>query len=583
MELRARIRPLTHRAAFTAASVALLASAVAGAAASPAHAAAKKRAPVISSVAPKDVAVGEQLTIRGKHFVPGRSRNTVVFKRDGARAVFAKAEVGTKKMLRIKVPASLQEFFALDAGNPVPTRFRLRVLARKFGKKFTSVAQSPVVSAPRPPKVETPTVALPDGDCDGDGAKNRADGDDDNDGLADDIELSLSLDPCVADTDKDGVLDKWEFDCDRNGVLNRDQADDDSDLLSDEEETRIGTDPCNPDTDGDKVEDGYEYRSAKDLNDDEYQTPNQYLAHPYKVDYPNAGFADANVDYDGDSLTLKEEYDLWVYTYSVTKTDPRSLDALSYSDGEQYSRSRRVSGGQHDGRREPTLGRVSYDKHQQFLSWVNDPANGYNPVWLEQGSPWWNHGVVRQPFDVRDFNRSSAVSASAGVIPLEGTFWRSEQFYFDLDDDTFLSDHERDEDADGLTNYDETHGRMRAAYWATCYDKEMPFHITYEGTSPVDADSDGDGVLDGADDQDHDDIPNVMELSRNAASGYDDTDPAKGECSVGPGAVLHAGDYGRVNPFNPCLPARWSRTCPKVIDAKTGAPFDGSPNWYSLN
>src|SRR3954471_12897524 len=108
MELRARIRPLTHRAAFAAASVALLASAVAGAAAAPSYAAAKKQAPVISSIAPKDVAVGEQLTIRGKHFVPGRSRNTVVFKRDGARAVFAKAQVGTKKMLRIKVPTSLQ-------------------------------------------------------------------------------------------------------------------------------------------------------------------------------------------------------------------------------------------------------------------------------------------------------------------------------------------------------------------------------------------------------------------------------------------------------------------------------------------
>ena len=41
------------------------------------------------------------------------------------------------------------------------------------------------------------------------------------------------------------------------------------------------------------------------------------------------------------------------------------------------------------------------------------------------------------------------------------------------------------------------------------------------------ADSDGDGVLDGADDQDHDDIPNVMEMSRNAASGLDDNEPGR--------------------------------------------------------
>jgi hypothetical protein len=55
MELRARIRPLPRRAAFAAASVALFASAVAGAVAPSAHAAKKKKAPVITAVAPKDV------------------------------------------------------------------------------------------------------------------------------------------------------------------------------------------------------------------------------------------------------------------------------------------------------------------------------------------------------------------------------------------------------------------------------------------------------------------------------------------------------------------------------------------------
>ncbi len=60
---------------------------------------------------------------------------------------------------------------------------------------------------------------------------------------------------------------------------------------------------------------------------------------------------------------------------------------------------------------------------------------------------------------------------------------------------------------------------MTAGYWKGCYDKEKPFPIEYAGTDLVDPDSDGDGVRDGADDQDHDDIPNVMELSRNAASG----------------------------------------------------------------
>ena len=43
------------------------------------------------------------------------------------------------------------------------------------------------------------------------------------------------------------------------------------------------------------------------------------------------------------------------------------------------------------------------------------------------------------------------------------------------------------------------------------------YPIPYAGTKAYDADSDGDGILDGADDQDFDDVPNIMELSRNMA------------------------------------------------------------------
>jgi len=66
-------------------------------------------------------------------------------------------------------------------------------------------------------------------------------------------------------------------------------------------------------------------------------------------------------------------------------------------------------------------------------------------------------------------------------------------------------------------------------------------------------------VRDGADDQDHDDIPNVAELSRNAATGHPIVNPCSDK-----GAVKYPPDSsGRVgvNPFNPCMPNPHSRTC----------------------
>jgi hypothetical protein len=155
----------------------------------------------------------------------------------------------------------------------------------------------------------------------------------------------------------------------------------------------------------------------------------------------------------------------------------------------------------------------------------------------------------------------------------------------DRDGNGHLSDDERDEDADGLSNYDELHGRMVADYWNNCYQAETPFHIVYAGVSPTDEDTDGDGVRDGADDQDHDDVPNIMELSRIDASHTNHTNGII-ECAAAsplPMAINGPHDYGRVNPFNPCLPDRYSRTCPRFGDETTGSPWDGVINWLALN
>jgi hypothetical protein len=667
-----RIRPYLRLAAFVAALCALLAPATAGASVH-AHAAAKKKkakAPVVTRVRPMTVEIGQTLEIRGKYFVRGRYKNSVVFKRDHGRAVFVKAKVGTTKLLRVTVPAKLTKEFTKQGTTVVPTRFRIRVLSKKFGKKFTALTRSPLIAlksaAPPPGYVES----LPDGDCDNDGIKNKADSDDDNDSLSDTVEASLNLNPCTADTDKDGVEDRWEFDCDRNGVLNRDEADDDKDLLPDGLEQAIGTDSCNSDSDADGVPDGYEFKSAQDLNDDEDQQPNTYLPYPGKRPYPNALFKDSDVDYDGDTLTLGEEHALW-----LRYGNRSSLDSLLYSDGEQYSMSRRIPSGPDAGRREPTLVASTYDKRTDFINWAS--AHGYRTVELQDGAPWWDVSQ-RNSYGLFDVNR-------------DGTESNAELFYNDIDGDGYLSDDERDEDADGLTNYDESHGRMLQTYWNSCYQsvREKPYHIAYAGTDLADPDSDGDGVRDGADDQDHDDVPNLDELSRISASGLDDRKgfrdcvPKEGlgggnfSVSGGPlpdaslvvtfvnergnqnvsqmtasdagltagstvststirqgdathdeqqtvtitgsptdgsftltfegkttpplaynstaGAVEaalkllvpgedanHPSAFGRVQPFNPCLPYRYSRTCPTAVNDDTGAPFDDSLNWAAL-
>jgi hypothetical protein len=533
MELRARIQPLPRRAAFAAACAAMVVSALAAAIAPPAHAAKKKKAPVITAVAPKDVAVGEALTIRGRNFRTGRNKNSVVFKRAGSRAVFVKAEMGTKKMLRVTVPATVQKYFALKGGNPVPTRFRLRVLAGKFGKKFTSRKLSPVVSGPRPPK--------------------------------------------AAESSETG-------DCDDDGAINKNDADDDNDLLSDATEKAIGTDPCKLDTEGDGVEDGYEYQSAKDLNDDEHQEPNQVLPYPGKRPYPNPLFADAALDYDGDGLALGVEQLLWRYTYNVNHTAGRSLTPLSYSDGMQYSLFSYENGDR--GRRHPAQPFSSYGMQQQFLEWAG--GNGYGSVRIK--GTYWVPAAPGVPltknafYEIRDVNLNGTVDADE-VNPA------------DRDKDGWVSDDERDEDADGLWNHLEARGPLSGAgYWSGCYTLERPYPIEYAGTRVDDADSDGDGVRDGADDQDHDDVPNIMEVSRMRASGVDDRE-AGVVCRVDPALLKpqdvdgdgqpdkqvfrHETTYGRINPFNPCMPFVDSRTCPKYVEigGSAFAPFDLSPNW----
>ncbi len=352
--------------------------------------------PAITRVTPLRLAIGRTLTIVGRHFVPGRGRDTVVFLRTGAPAIFLRAGSATSTRIHVTLTAKLGRYLLTrNNGDPAPTRFRLRVLTRRFGASFTPTRLSPIVlPAPTPSSgggTSTPAPAAPV--CTLASARAAPTADADGDGLSNALEIS------------------------------------------------IGTDPCNRDSDGDGITDGYEYQSALDYN-------SRALPYPGKRPYPNPlDPTDANTDYDGDGLTMADEYAAWVlYGHSSFP--------LNYSDGTQSS-------------------------------------GGLQPVTPQ-------------------------------------TAWE------DINGDGYITDDEKDVDGDGLTNWDEAHGRMQPDWWKAVFPNEPSYPLGYLGTNWLDPDTDGDGLVDGADDVDHDGYTNAQEIER--------------------------GPYW-VQPFNPCLPDPTSPTC----------------------
>jgi hypothetical protein len=228
--------------------------------------------PTVSKIQPLNLGIGEKLTISGKGYVSGKNRNTVVFKRGRRKAIFAKAETASRTKMTVVVPEKLRQQLAVKDGAPIATKFRVRILAKRFGKAYTTLAKSPRIAPVG--KLTGPGGKVdPSADCDGDGIPDHIDTDDDNDTLTDDFEAFLRTDRCRADTDGDGMWDVWE------------------------------------------------YESALDLN-------RKALPYPGKRPHPNPlDGGDAMMDYDGDGLWMHQEHALW-------QAGGRPA-LLNYSDGDQ--------------------------------------------------------------------------------------------------------------------------------------------------------------------------------------------------------------------------------------------------------
>jgi hypothetical protein len=238
-----------------------------------ASASAKTNAPIVKSVSPLKANVGDTLTIKGSGFLPGKGKTRVFFMKSGRGSAFARAVNATTTKLTVVVPAQVAKII-----NGKPARVQIRLLTSKFGN-LTSTKKSPLLSPAAAGGGGTPPP------------KTCMPGD----------QASASN-----DSDKDGLNDALEV--------------------------QIGTDPCSADTDGDHVSDGYEYNAAQDLNSTVLFGSGPLLPYPALRPYPNPLYPDQEVDYDGDGLTMGDEYALW------KKFGDGQLPLTSYSDGKQVTK-----------------------------------------------------------------------------------------------------------------------------------------------------------------------------------------------------------------------------------------------------
>jgi hypothetical protein len=183
------------------------------------------------------------------------------------------------------------------------------------------------------------------GDNDGDGLGDKADPDDDNDGVYDWHE-AFPFDPSeTTDGDHDGIGDNADPDDDNDGVLDGNDPDDDNDGVLDEDD-ELPTDPsesldtdldglgnnADPDDDGDAVLDGVDIfpldpdewddadndgiGGVEDLDDDNDGTPDLIDGRPLDptetADSDYDGIGD-NADLDDDNDGIPDENDLFPF------------------------------------------------------------------------------------------------------------------------------------------------------------------------------------------------------------------------------------------------------------------------------
>lgn len=249
--------------------------------------------PTVSSIKPRKIAIGEKLIVKGAHFRAGKGKTSVVFYRKGQPVVFVKADSATSTSLVVTVSSKVANLLVKRGDDLVATQLRLRVVGARMGKTWTKNSRSPIVSplAPAKPAPSTDAAATTPADAGGEASAAPAP-------PAPPTCQQLAAQDPTADKDGDGLTNALEL--------------------------QYHLDPCLPDTDLDGMSDGWEYWSAQQLN-------GAAVPYPGTKPWPNPlDPTDPGDDFDGDGLTASQEYMLW----AASKT---GFPLVAYSDGTQNS------------------------------------------------------------------------------------------------------------------------------------------------------------------------------------------------------------------------------------------------------
>ena len=260
-------------------------------------------------------------------------------------------------------------------------------------------------------------------------------------------------------------------------------------------------------------------------------------------------FNDPTVDSDKDLISDVREHEIG--------TDPcsKDSDADGVSDGYEY-----YSALDLNSNALPYPGKMPYPNALFADNTVDYDGDGLTLA--DEASLWATYGNGQLPLNYSDGTQTTVPTGA----PAGGTL---ANWSLDLNGDGVLNDGERDADGDGLSNWDESHGRMTHDWWTGVYNGsdpvgrplETPYTVTFGGTKLNDPDTDGDGLVDGLDDNDHDGYNNMFEVRRPAnwfatyvSLGAGTTPPSNWDTSAHPYLQPGADPYSRVQPFNPCKP-----------------------------